>query len=282
MVDFFNKAYSLCRYCMAFAFLQTPLAYAVDVDIVSYNVFMLPPIADVFKADLGKRERGRLIAAAGFMQGHDVLILNEAFDDEARKILLDGLAKDYPFQTPVIGQTSSAGRANGLPYRFERNLLQNRLPEPVSNGGVVILSKWPFIGSAQYVYGKQKIFGGAHEARTCGSDALANKGFAYVEIVKKHQRFHVVGTHTQASDAMCANPAKVRRQQFRDIAAFINAAHIHKDQMVFIGGDLNVDRSNRREFAQMLTALQANEPTWLPVKKTGTLTIRQSMALPLI
>ncbi|MEG4631745.1 sphingomyelin phosphodiesterase [Microcoleus sp. AR_TQ3_B6] len=211
--------------------------YPDDFKLLSHNVYMLPV------TNWGQAQRADLIAQADYIKGYDVVILQEAFDNPASDQLLSGLKGKYPHQTPVLGR-SQDGWDGTLNYG-------EVFDGKVEDGGVAVVSRWPIEQKVQYVFD-----------RGCGFDATANKGFVYVKVNKEGRFYHVIGTHTQAEDSLCGSgkAAEIRRSQFRTIKKFIEDKNIPSNEIIFIGGDLNVNRNNRSEYSTMLTDLEANAP----------------------
>ena len=210
------------------------LAYADDLKLLAYNVYMLTGAI----SNWNQQERAELILQSDVINGHDAIILNEVFDNGPATTLMNGLKGQYPFQTPVLGRTKDGWNATLGAY-------SNATPE---DGGVAIVSRWPITEQIQYVY-----------KQGCGADYLANKGFVYVELDKNGSPYHVIGTHAQAEDGACSDPAAVRKSQFTEMQAFIASHNIPADQVVFIGGDFNVIKSSA-EYPDMLETLQVSAP----------------------
>ncbi|MES2818111.1 MAG: sphingomyelin phosphodiesterase [Pseudomonadota bacterium] len=212
-------------------------SYPDDFQLLTYNVFLLPTS---LKPTWGQEQRARLIAAADFLQGRDAVVLNELFDNPAADLLLDGLKNQYPHQTPVLGRSRQGWDDTLGAYSAST-------PE---DGGVSIVSRWPIEERVQYVY-----------TQACGADYFANKGFVYVRLNKNGRPYHVIGTHAQAEDTGCPDQKgrAVRASQFDELQAFIASKGIAQDQVLFIGGDFNVNKASA-EYADMLERLQVSAP----------------------
>lgn len=210
------------------------LAYADDLKLLAYNVYMLTGAI----SDWSQQTRAELILQSDVIHGHDAIILNEIFDNGPAQTLLDGLKSQYPHQTPVLGRTKSGWNQTLGAY-------SNTAPE---DGGVAIVSRWPIEEQIQYVY-----------KEGCGADWLANKGFVYIRLDKNGHDYHVIGTHAQAEDGACSDPAAVRKSQFTEMQQFIASKNIPADQVLFIGGDFNVIK-NSAEYPDMLETLHVNAP----------------------
>jgi len=197
---------------------------AQDADtfsVLAYNIYMRP--TSLFKN--GQSLRARLLPPQ--LHGYDALIFSEAFDDDTRAELLNGLKPEYPYSTSVLGS--------------DRGVEQD--------GGVIIVSRWPIVAQDERRFGD-----------TCsGSDCQADKGVKYARIDRGGKIYNVFGSHTQAWPT--AEGATVRAQQFRIIKQFIDSKGFSASEPVLIGGDLNVDRlKHPDEFRQMLQLLNAECP----------------------
>ncbi|WP_346776584.1 sphingomyelin phosphodiesterase [Streptomyces sp. HNM0574] len=197
--------------------------------VLTYNTFLF---SKNLYPNWGQDHRAQAIPEAGFFQDQDVVVLQEVFDNSSSDALMRKAADRYPHQTPVVGRGKDGWDATGGAY-------SGATPE---DGGVAVLSKWPILHKEQHVY-----------ADACGSDAMSNKGFAYVVLDVNGTKVHVVGTHTQATDSSCGDGEDVadRARQFRAIDSFLDAKNIPGDEQVLVAGDMNVDRHGE-EYPSML------------------------------
>ncbi|MEU9299952.1 sphingomyelin phosphodiesterase [Streptomyces sp. NPDC048269] len=205
------------------------VASAPRLSVLSYNVFLM---SKSLYPNWGQDHRAAEIPKAAFYQGHDVVVLQEAFDNGASDALKANSAAQYPYQTPVVGRSKSGWDATGGAY-------SSTTPE---DGGVTVLSKWPIVRKEQVVY-----------KDACGADWWSNKGFAYVVLNVNGVKVHVVGTHAQSTDPGCGagEAADMRARQFRAIDAFLDGKNIPANEQVIVAGDMNVD-SRTPEHAAML------------------------------
>ncbi|MFI5860358.1 sphingomyelin phosphodiesterase [Streptomyces sp. NPDC051546] len=204
-------------------------ATAPRLGVLSYNTFLM---SKNLYPNWGQDHRAAEIPKASWFQGHDVVVLQEAFDNGSSDALKANAAAQYPYQTPVVGRSKSGWDATGGAY-------SSTTPE---DGGVTVLSKWPIVRKEQVVY-----------KDACGADWWSNKGFAYVVLNVNGARVHVVGTHAQSTDPGCdaGEAAEMRARQFRNIDAFLDAKNIPAAEQVIVAGDMNVD-SRTPELASML------------------------------
>ncbi|MFG2664614.1 sphingomyelin phosphodiesterase [Streptomyces sp. NPDC048387] len=207
-------------------------AAAPRLSVLTYNTFLM---STNLYPNWGQEHRATAIPKAAFFQGHDVVVLQETFDNGASDTLKANAAAQYPYQTPVVGRGKSGWDATGGSY-------SSTTPE---DGGVSVLSKWPIVRKEQVVY-----------KDACGADWWSNKGFAYVVLDVNGTKVHVVGTHAQSTDPGCGagEAAQMRSRQFKAIDAFLDAKNIPAGEQVIVAGDMNVD-SRSPEYASMLTDL---------------------------
>ncbi|MFF0413918.1 sphingomyelin phosphodiesterase [Kitasatospora sp. NPDC004745] len=202
---------------------------APALDVLTYNVFLM---SKSLYPNWGQDHRAQAIAAADFFQGHDVVVLEEAFDNAASDALTAGASAAYPYHTPVVGRSTGGWDATSGSY-------SSTTPE---DGGVTLLSKWPILRKEQYVF-----------KDACGSDWWSNKGFVYAVLNVNGLRTHVVGTHLQSTDSGCSSgqPADVRAKQLTAMRDFLDAKRIPADEPVLLAGDLNID-SHGSEYQALL------------------------------
>ena len=105
-------------------------AYTDGLRVLTHNVYML---STNLYPNWGQNLRASMIAQADYLKNQDVVILNEAFDNTASATLLNGLAAQYPYQTPVLGRDTTGWNATLGAY-------SSMTPE---DGGMAIVSKWP-------------------------------------------------------------------------------------------------------------------------------------------
>ncbi len=204
-------------------------ATAPHLKVLTYNAFLM---SKNLYPNWGQDHRAQAIADADFFQGHDVVVLQEAFDNSSSDALKSRAAAQYPHQTPVVGRSKDGWDATGGAYSVTT-------PE---DGGVTLLSKWPVLRKEQYIY-----------KDACGADSLSNKGFVYAVLDVDGTKVHVVGTHTQSTDSGCkaGEAAADRAAQLKEVDAFLDAKNIPADEEVMVAGDLNID-SHSDEYDALL------------------------------
>ena len=228
--------------------LPPPPASDEVLSVLAYNVYLLPshvravPVLGERFA-LAQEERAERIPP--FLAPYDVVILSEAYDDDARATLLAGLrAEGFRHATRILG---SACRAAS---RCEKGALYD---QPLAaddglrggegdtwfgeDGGVLIASKHPIGAAAESVY-----------ADCVERDCNAAKGFVYARIDKGDAHYHVIGTHAQFGWGPDQRAAKAA--QLRAILRFVEGeSGIPRSEPVIVGGDFNV---LRHEFESLL------------------------------
>ncbi|AMG64384.1 sphingomyelin phosphodiesterase [Staphylococcus sp. HMSC73C01] len=208
-----------------------------SLKITTHNVYFLPT---AIYPNWGQSQRADLISKADYIQGQDVVILNELFDHKASNRLLTNLKSQYPYQTPIVGQGTEGWQKTSGSYRKLKKV----------SGGVGIVSKWPIVQQEQHIY-----------KNGCGADSVGNKGFAYIKINKNGKYQHIIGTHLQAEDPVCmkGKDQTIRQSQMEEIKQFIKDKNIPKDEPVYIGGDLNVIKGSS-EYQKMSDNLNVSMP----------------------
>lgn len=189
-----------------------------EFSILSLNAFFLP--RPWFRTDQVSRAHWLI----GHLSGYDAIVFQELFDDEARRVLLSGIAEEYPYSTKVLGREDTLIR---------------------QDGGVVIVSRWPIEQEQEMTFG----------AICKMQDCLADKGVVYAEIAKGSRSYHLFGIHAQSD--FRGNSAKVREDQFQLFHSFVTAQMISRQDPIILAGDFNVDCNVGSEFQRMLVLLDA-------------------------
>lgn len=222
------------------------MASEITLKVLSYNVFMrdlggdflglkatiLDIVIDIGR-DLGltdknvdielvNKRRAELIGKLIAKGDYDVVVFQEAFDNGAREKLRENVARGgFRYTSAVVGKDSFSG----------------------SDGGIFIMSKWPFLDGGQIVY-----------VNAIGDDKRAQKGVLWAVIEKDGFPFHVFGTHTQADDH-----APRRMGQFLEFRKMMDKVGLFW-LPALLAGDFNVDYANASERENMLRTLQAALP----------------------
>ncbi len=122
--------------------------------VLTYNLFMRAPTFFFWNR---QGRRARLLPDQ--LHGYDVIVLQEAFSNIHRRMILQALEREYPYQTRILGRDR----------RFRQD------------GGVVIISRWPIMSEDQRLFGK----------RCAGFDCWAQKGCVYARIDVEERPCHI-------------------------------------------------------------------------------------------
>ncbi|KAI1288823.1 hypothetical protein EDD11_009641 [Mortierella claussenii] len=231
---------------------MTPLnvkAKSSTISVLSNNVYFLTEIIN-----WGQRTRARLIATSDYIQGHDVVVIQECFASAPCNILREGLKEHYPYQTSTLGHKISEWDSTW--GSFSSFNLQN--------GGVVVMSKWPIKEQHQFVF-----------AGGCGFDQLSNKGFVYAVLNREGTNLHVFATHMQSDDikGLAAHYRGIDLDEWRK---FTDARNIPEDELVIMAGDFNIHKMAPEFEQSLLMRLDVRQPdvydghesTWDPIENS--------------
>ncbi|EGQ2911197.1 sphingomyelin phosphodiesterase [Staphylococcus pseudintermedius] len=212
-----------------------------ELKLATHNVYML---SGFLYPNWGQSKRADLISKSKYIQDNDVVIFNEAFYPASANQLFNNLKSSYPYQTAVLGRSTSGwDRTEG---HYSSTTFEN--------GGVAIVSKYPIRERIQHIF-----------QHGCGFDNDSNKGFVYTKIEKNGKFVHVIGTHTQSEDTRCSvgQDRAIRAEQMKEISNFVKRKNIPKDEVVYIGGDMNVNKNaGNGEFQDMLKNLNVSDVTY--------------------
>lgn len=215
-----------------------PAAEATDphaLNVLAYNVYMRP--SELFFDDQSVRSK----YIHDHVHGYDAILFEEVFDDDQRTVLLNKLAPEYPYQSTIV------------------DIANHGALDPVQDGGVLIVSKWPIITQDQLLWGN-----------TCNQDdCLAYKGVKYVKINKLGRNYHLFGTHMDAFNEQV--DVDIRKTQLTMFKNYVDSKGIPADEAVIMGGDLNVDSITNKwgEYDSLFTNhFKAKKPTYIPSNVT--------------
>ncbi|WP_076589560.1 sphingomyelin phosphodiesterase [Vibrio ostreicida] len=187
--------------------------------VMTYNIWALPAIASHIN--------DRYDVIPEYVKGYDVLALQEVFASGRDRFLRE-LAQEYPYQTKML----------------------NKDGFNIYDGGVMIVSRYPIVNQAQYVF-----------PDCSGTDCFADKGVNYAEVIKGGKAYHVFATHTASYDTDTARTN--RQRQFKQIRALATSLTIPDHETVVYSGDFNVNkRKFPGDYQQMLANLSAIEPQY--------------------
>jgi sphingomyelin phosphodiesterase len=187
-----------------------------ELKILTWNIYMLPFCSELH----ANCKRADVIARKIAGYNNDIIVFEEAFDHQARKILRYQLKGEYPFMY---------GPANDSKFSFK------------TNSGIWILSKIPLRQLEQIEF-KNRF----------GIDAFARKGAVLFEGEWQGQPFQLLGTHLQAN-----SPDSVRRGQCHEIADKLLKKYARPEIPQIVCGDFNIEFEDKANYATMLTVLDA-------------------------
>ncbi|KAA2223593.1 sphingomyelin phosphodiesterase [Chryseobacterium sediminis] len=215
-----------------------------NIKVLSYNTFLLKELLVSGMTQWAQQDRAERLGGASFLRNYDVLMLQECFDNDAAAKLRKKLLPNFPYQTPVLGQTKDGwDKTSGYWREF--------ISGGFEDGGVMIASKYPIERKEQYIF-----------PAGCSYDGSCLKGLVYVKILKDGKYVHFIATHAQSTQPSCnGKEVEVRKQQLQMMKSFVDNLNIPKDEMVIYGGDFNIIKDTP-EYADMLQTLNVNAPTY--------------------
>ena len=193
----------------------------VELKIMSWNIYMLPH----YWIHTGQLVRAKGIVEILKNENVDVIVFEEAFDRQSRKIIRAGLKDYFPFES-------------GDPRR-------NRFWK--SNSGVWVLSKVPLTVIKQIFF-----------KEAAGSDRLACKGAMLLRAEKNNVCFQIVGTHLQ-SELAKRNVQPITNSQYEQIRMELLEPYLQDYVPQFVVGDFNTMRSDSSSYDKMISTLHATQ-----------------------
>ncbi len=187
--------------------------------ILSWNIYMLPKFAKI----TGKRQRAALIASLLKTEQYDIIVFQEAFLGDARRIIGNALIDKYPHQY---------GPAN---RKFSIK----------TNSGIWVLSRIPLKVIAEIDYTECDGF----------DDCFARKGALLLEGEggRRQRPFQILGTHLQAG-----GPQSIRHSQYAELRALLDQYRKPGVPQI-ICGDMNTGDTDTANYADMLQTLDATD-----------------------
>lgn len=199
------------------------LLKAQTLDVLSWNIYLLPGITNLSKEIQKSDKKTRAIEIANYINqsGYEIIVFQEAFFPPARKKLSKLIEEKYPYQY---------GPANpsGLSLK--------------TSSGIFIVSQIPLkvLETIQY--------------NTCnGADCFAKKGAMLVEGVFNGNTFQLLGTHLNAG-----GPQWLREEQFKMMNTLLNDFQkLNVPQIV--AGDMNTHKEDEVHYQTMLDMLAVED-----------------------
>lgn len=188
-----------------------------ELKILSWNIYMLPFI--IFKKS-DKKDRAKDIVTELSQMDYDIILFQEAFKKNTRRVLRKGLKEEYPY---------IYGPANQKKLSFK------------TSSGLYTFSKRPLIYKDDIQFDA-----------CSGHDCLARKGAMLLEGEKNGHLFQVVSTHTNGGTI-------INNHQFHMIYDGLLLPYQKDGVPQIIGGDLNCPKSNPKRYNEMLSLLDAED-----------------------
>lgn len=184
--------------------------------ILSWNIFMLP----VLSRFNGNGKRAAIIGEQLRDSDFQILVFQEAFAGNCRRILRKELSSKYPYEY---------GPINNSPKMLR------------TNSGLWILSKMPLKQLGQIEFKEAKSY-----------DAVARKGAVLFEGEFNHKKFQLLATHLQAD-----KPQNIRNRQYKELAS-LTSRYYSKNIPQILCGDFNTEMSDKKHYSTMLQTLDAD------------------------
>ena len=137
--------------------------------------------------------------------GYDIILFQEAFSGDMRRLMYEGLKTLYPYQI-IPDDKTCIGK---------------------SNSGLWVVSKSPIMLIDEIAFSNQKSW-----------DALSSKGAKLYSVVQDGQEFHIINTHMQA-DYNKKNK-NIRTQQYTEIHEKLILPNKNNEIPLILCGDLNI------------------------------------------
>ncbi len=186
-----------------------------ELSIMTYNVKFLPRGAVFIHHH--PVIRARLLPAVLMKESADVIVVQEAFDGYANRVLRRKLKPMYPY---------CAGWKNRKVITYKRA------------GGVLMFSKYPMKELESITYSKCK-----------GIDCIGHKGSMLVEVEHPKQKFQVLGTHMQAGGGN-----EIKKSQHEEAGTLLKR-HEEKGVPQFAAGDFNTHKVDTVLYPHLLKAM---------------------------
>ena len=166
--------------------------------ILSWNIQMLPRLVN----NNGKAKRAKIIVEQLKTNHYDVVVFQELFKNRSRRIIVNGLATEFPYHTEVLNKKAISLK---------------------TNGGVMIFSRYPISEVHEIRYRDRS-----------GFDKLSRKGALLAEMTVHGKTIQVIGTHLQAFGS-----TKIVYSQYKQLHDELLKAYTKPDVPQFICGDFN-------------------------------------------
>lgn len=207
--------------------------------ILSWNIYMLPSIANLSKQikKSDKKDRAKQISKTMIENEYDIIVFQEAFHQQSRKILAKNLKDKYPFQYGPINKSGIK-----------------------TNSGIFIVSKIELELLATTKYND-----------CSGIDCWAKKGSGLFEGKFNGNTFQILGTHLDSGNQ------EKREMQYRQLYSKLIKPNHTEGVAQLLCGDFNTRKSKPERYQSMLKNLDAIDITTTSkqinttVKNTGVI-----------
>lgn len=214
------------------------------LSVMTYNIKGLPwPVATGRSAALD-RIAGRLSALRRMGQQPDVILLQEAFSDEAQALAARSGYPHVAFGPDALLRSPAQASASDGAYLRNARWDRGEAMGKSLGSGLIILSDHPIVATARMAF---------PDFACAGFDCLANKGVMIAHLaVPGAGRVSVVNTHLNARKAAGVAITRTQRAYARQVALMTGfiAAHVARGDRLIVGGDMNIggDRQRTRTF----------------------------------
>jgi endonuclease/exonuclease/phosphatase family metal-dependent hydrolase len=231
------------------------------LSVMTYNVQGLPWPAAWGRASALTKIGNRLAAMRERKAQPQVVLLQEAFTDDAKAI-----ARQAGYRHIAVGpQQAPAADAAPLGERFAAAARWDRgeLSESLLDSGLVILSDYPIVQSRNFAF---------PQGACAGFDCLAAKGvmIAWIAVPDARQPIAIINTHLNSRRATRVASDRADQAYVWQVDAtrrFVSE-NVDQDRPVIFGGDFNGGQAPRRLSALAQPMLDASEQDGLSTALT--------------
>lgn len=190
-----------------------------SLKIITWNIYMLPHLF----VHTGQNIRAKEIGETLKNQDADIIVFEEAFDKNARKIIRKELKSTFPYES-----------GNPRKNKFWK-----------TSCGVWIVSKVD-IHVLKQIFFKEAM----------GSDRMACKGALLVKGKKEGFCFQLIGTHLQSDLNSGKEVQQVRNRQYAEIEKELLAPYKMNDVAQLVVGDFNTIHDDSASYGKMVNTLK--------------------------
>ena len=192
------------------------------IDVLSWNIQMLPDLYSPFSSYVRKKQTKRLPEIISYLKNSDfdIVVLQEVFDVQMKNKLAKQLVYTYPYiQLPI---------KKGIGIKL--------------SNGIMILSKFPIDYKCHTRFEDSE-----------GTDKMAQKGCVLISVNINNEEWLIAGTHLNSTSQ------KIRDLQYAQIQKTIIKPYITDKEPFILAGDLNTSK-NTSSYAKMMELFQLRCP----------------------